>query len=392
VTPQERFEHDWCVAEIRKLKALLLAPNTTNTSKVIASKADFIVDLFDRADVDSLGVNWSVNPISFQPFVIRGKRAVPASLNVAYDPLSHFYNLGHSFYSESVAFVLTILQDRQFYATTNYTTTTSSSAIVRRDVVYHAHGLSSPDMTVEIIFDGPPVPREEAQAAPVGAPAGFDGRNIYTDLISAGVVLSKDAFAGTDMVAVIRGLSLPAVTFPLGATPALCPADFVVSDSIRSFNLATQKFYDPNVPEFGATTVGFAGTGSNAFTNMNRYLPSALLPVVDNKLRLQATGESYMITLNGKIMYAGSNTLTVDRSAVGLASMGVNMLAMINAVGMAPIGIRSFKAWRSDHPEPPNESGYGTWKGGLRTYQDGYHIPVLDAQGKRVGYTYNPDL
>ena len=106
------------------------------------------------------------------------------------------------------------------------------------------------------------------------------------------------------------------------------------------------------------------------------------------------TGDIVSMSLNGVLIFSGKQTTVAlkSRSRAGIMAPASNIVAAYLAVPAAPMsGVSSFKVWRNDIPEPPNQTGHGAYKDGTWHYSDKYHTPIEDAEGNITGYTYNPE-
>lgn len=154
------------------------------------------------------------------------------------------------------------------------------------------------------------------------------------------------------------------------------------------------------VIESGAYTPDFLG-GTTKYTttaslSINRRAPDAtrvsfltgeIIPLVlvgENELLVTAVGDVYTFRLNG-VPFALETGNYITRTRTGIGQGRTSMLANLVASGVPIAGITSFKAWRTDMPEPPNQTGRGTFEGGNFVYNDRYH--TADSNGNVV---YNP--
>lgn len=106
-----------------------------------------------------------------------------------------------------------------------------------------------------------------------------------------------------------------------------------------------------------------------------------------NTFTASAIGNTYTFSINGVAFYTITSALMTNRSRAGFCNQACNALAAIVNNNLAFTGLTYFKAWRSDQPEPPSQSGHGTYVGGKYTYSDKYH--AYNKAG--TSFIYNPN-
>lgn len=121
-----------------------------------------------------------------------------------------------------------------------------------------------------------------------------------------------------------------------------------------------------------STPLGNNGSLVASATGSEDVFPSSTIPVVNgsNTLLIQAVGNTYMVYMNGALIYTETTPKMIDRSRVGISANPWNMLGAIIQNNLPYTGVTSFKAWPVGQAEPLDQSGHGTYASG---YIDRYH-------------------
>jgi hypothetical protein len=343
--------------EFRRLRALVLSMRTKDQgTDAKPPPMDFMVDMFDRKDADNLGPYWG-DPVATgrSRFAIRTKRAVP------FNPGTLARRLTKAFqnYTTSETPARSIIFDT--FTTTQDGVGDPINAFGPR--LYYT-AITSQDIKTKITFDGPRHVTEQGEGA--------NETLIIAPAAPAGIVFSNE----TNQLAggAIRAFDSPGTSIPPTA---------------GAMRLMSAEFGDFATVRYGLWSE--AVDSGTQFSSMR----SSPVASANNVLELSVIKGLFTLTLNGQALYAASPPILANPSQVGLGSYLYNSLADAVARGLPFWGITSFKAWRSDMPEPPNESGHGIYRTDASVknqFADAYHKPITNTvTGELTGYTYNPE-
>ena len=149
-------------------------------------------------------------------------------------------------------------------------------------------------------------------------------------------------------------------------------SNLYVSSSNINFNVSVNTRF--NVPS------GYPFETSNGILSDTSEL---IFSIFDNELTVE---------LDGNVIHTATSTEIVERGGIGLYLEGINMPAIFSNYGYLS-GIKYIKAWHFDMPEPPDETGFGIYDAESEVqyqYIDKYHERKRE-NGRLVGYTYNPN-
>lgn len=320
--------------EIQQLKtrlAYLLSRPSGGDTEIAEPTVDFAADFFDRSNADTLGSYWGNG--SGARYVIRSNRAVQrGSL-----PTGFATQLDFSHVTAGPPFQPSV-------ASTLFATTAAELA--------YGVTLSSSNLTCKITFDGPPA----------GISSGTVVPQYTAPLATSGVSLGGAA-------ARILSFNYPAESvtpaeITLGATFSTIPTELNILLGVGSV------LHNVGAPP-GALLLPSPVAGSNTLS-----------------MSFDSTGSGQLsINLNGTVFYTGASLLLSTPTQAGISSPFSDVLGDAVRLGVSPTGITSFKVWRSDIPEPPSQSGHGTFAKGVFQYIDKYHTPTPGG-----GFTYSPNV
>lgn len=360
---------------IGKLDALGVAPTPT---------VDFAVDMFDRQDQDTLGDYWSNTS-----YAIRNNTVVLAT--------------GNAPVITTVGYIST-----SYAGQSGITSYGMNPFTAPGSVVYEAD-ISNNDFMCKIsaivpIYDNIAPPRtfiddsltanyshylsvitDAYKYRQVGAGAGVCVANSQN---AAFGVAAQTAHAPSQNVAISHlafGESAAASTPPTVVSRVAIGSDKLVSA----------------MSEDAAVTVSDQSGGSNATAVIYPAKFNVML-VGTNTIIASCSGSTVSISINGAGVYSGTpNTTSArSRSRAGIMTGPESVTAALDVATQSRSGgVTAFKVWRNDIPEPPNESGHGTYVNGRWQYVDKYHTPNTDAEGNVVrnedgtvaSYTYDPE-
>ena len=391
-------------SDLRCLIAMVSALNTklntlagANTG-LLDSKMDFICDMFDRPDSDTLGGYWYGGGAGF---AIRGNAAYPnPATGVQGGSTALLAVASNGFVTPGT--VLTVNSNMNFGVST-----------AGCDVP-HTIGLSNTDISIEIRFTvrtglagdvlNPAVIVDAAYLSDinytyVGTVYGSTtftmqtgtaymttaGGAFYSGVTNAiGVrVLGGDAPAMN-----IPGMSWGYTVFYYGAVASVASQSSSAYTSpetlIRYTDLATHSaVYTPNTAtapiSYTGSSVGNGTAVLPTVSGVSAVDTAGALRVGDNVLTISAVGNQYIATLNGVTIENSTNSslATKERKWAGLMTLLYNTAYQYALGGNIPAGIKSFKAWNpAVMSTPPSQTGYGTYAGGVPVYQDRYHTTV----------------
>ena len=326
-----------------------------------APTVDFAVDMFDRQDQDTLGPYWSG-----ANHVIRANRAV-TSVGAAT--------------AATVAYVSTTYGNA--YCAVNVYGIASTLV----ESVYQAN-LSSSDFTCQAPFFSPSTEWEIAAATL--DPTTFvtvDGvvtSGAATGLASGGGVCianSSNAVEGFGVVSYRAPALLASRYGVLCSLPAISAAKVLHGSSVLAAVVLSEASKIVNSPPSSS-----CAQYSAAFNIINVGASNNVSVVCNDNL--------VTMMLGWNVIFSGAPAAVSRKSRVraGLTTPNANVAAAKVLFPAADAGgITSFKVWRNDIPEPPNQTGHGAYKDGTWHYSDKYHTPIEDAEGNITGYTYNPE-
>lgn len=356
-----------------RIDALAAAPAPT---------VDFAVDMFDRQDQDTLGPYWS-NSTSYSirsGVVVLGVGATSVSDIVA-----------GSTYMQCADFYLSVHATEEGYGI--------SSSIV--EAIYQADIADNNFQcrVQSIAMDTQPGDSYSKTISGIcGVPYTCAGQTVtvtvnssfssYATVVSnAGVCVANSSNAAEGLTASIfraQQLNVSASSNLCGSESASYGDNGMLA-KVRYGNNVTSRAILPESPADGVISAayGIGASGINIFS-------------------AACTGATVSMSLNGVLVFSGKQTTVAQkgRSRAGIMAPASNIVAAYLAVPAAPMsGVSSFKVWRNDIPEPPNESGHGTFVNGRWQYVDKYHTPVTDEDGNIVrnedgtvaSYTYDPE-
>lgn len=358
------------VSSLVQLKALVagLYGRIDSLAAAAAPAVDFAVDMFDRQDQDTLGPYWSNTEYAIRGgLVIRSAGLTPV--------------IGYSGYLNTINVVYE-------YLVYNIVGRTTAGAVV------YAADLSSTDFVCKITAVVPEYTNVPASLTDAGlylshyAPT-LQERTASTQVATgAGVCVanSQNAVFGvaTDTA------SCPAQTMTDGGNTAATP-DTMVSTTTLGSTAPVSTIEDPLIYVASGSSVASVAAGKHN-----------IMQVGINTLMAYCVGDTVSLSVNGNTLYSATPTTVSrkSRSRGGIMTGPFNAAAaFVVAPNAAVGGTAGFKIWRNDIPEPPNESGHGTYVSGRWQYTDKYHTPVTDSEGNVIrnedgtvaGYTYDPE-
>lgn len=388
---------------------------------------DFCCDFFDRPDSDSLGSYWADATGSWSLY---GGVAVPRT-GVAYQAMPVITNFTQLFTLAGSASIVTGAAGFVFSSATGSNVNAIATTAVRPAINFagthqtaiqnmYSANITSPDMTVKVTF----VARKSAVATSSYSASGNRTLtwNAYSPAVfgaavgnaaaqNVGVagafcsaptqVTSGGTWAGSDGSASFSG------SVPAASTGAIEFMQAEFGNFGSAFSILTPSVAAPNVE---GTTIVTPGTGSVIYDVASGYsvqatglsggatigdIPAqtfrgysgASSPVVDgvNTLTMQVLGTRYVVDINGTVLVNQLSPLVLNRTKVGLAAYAYDLFTASAGYGYTGVGIKSFKAWIGTMPEPPDQSGYGSFAAGALSYRDKYHITASNGT-----VTYNP--
>lgn len=355
--------------------------NVRQSSSAPDLSVDFIVDVFDRADQDGLGRNWAYNsPNIPNLFSVRNKKAVGSS--GGYSPIREY-----SLFAQYTKYGGPIIIGRVYYGLF------SSVLKTGRSVHMYSNPMSSKDITVKIVFDGPPEGVFVLLPDPHAPGTDYETRDVIMPVASYGIAASAFfGIAGSSFTlpvgANVRAARAPAIPLPFSPTPAHTSSEVVYGSTFSTVSqVSVGKIIDPTVPPVSSSD----GAGGDDINYFGRMPASTSVLPTGNALQMKFTGESVSVTLNGGAIFTGPSTL-IDRGLVGLSAWPEDIVTACASLNIPVFGITSFKAWKNDMSEPPDQSGHGKVNAnGTLAYTDFYHREVRNSDGVITGYTYLPN-
>lgn len=365
------------VSSLVQLKALVagLYGRIDALAPVPAPTVDFAVDMFDREDQDTLGPYWSNTEYALRSgMAVRSAGSTPlltilinnSSIGSGQVPI---YNAGQS--SE-----------------------TSAAAVV------YVADLSSQDFSVVVSASvpdyGPGDPKSGTFSAAAGSISHY--RPAARVATGAGVCIANSLNA-------VHGL---------GASIANIPAMY----SEGTTDLFPGSVSSVSTPDVARATITTGSTGPTSTVGvepeisviqtgptMSITIPSgsfSAASVGSNVMRAECSNDNVTLSVNGVTFFSGTPATVSRKSRVRagiMTSPHSTTLALAATTDTRVGGVTSFKAWRNDIPEPPNETGHGTYTNGRWQYTDKYHTPVTDATGTVIrnedgtvaSYVYDPE-
>ena len=346
---------------IGKLDALGVAPTPT---------VDFAVDMFDRQDQDTLGSYWSGND-----FAVRSSQAVGKNGSAAASAVAYATAASAAAYANILAYGI-------------------ANALM--ESVYQAN-LTSPDFTCQAPFFAAPTGWNVVAVTP--DPDNYvtvdnvvvNGFNVPKDIASAGGVC-------------IANENNEAEGFGAASyrAPALFTYQYTATSSLTEISAAKVR-YGSSVLSNAVLEDDLRGTpAAPAYCVQYAATYSAININVINSTGISCAGDLVTMGLGPLTVFSGTPAVVSKKSRkrAGIMVHAANLVAAKVAVPTANLGgITSFKVWCNDIPEPPNESGHGTYVNGRWQYADKYHTPNTDAEGNIIrnedgtvaSYTYDPE-
>lgn len=358
-----------------------------------APKVDFIVDMFDREDQDSLGSYWSNREYGLRGNVVvyeggDGKYATVATAVATWNGTS---NIG----KVDVHGVANTLAQNIYLADLTSQNFTCEVGLVFSPSIYprtsSAGGTSSTRFLTVSVDGQSHTGAPGAGPAPSYAPGlaahggacvandqnkadgfGFSRFNVpslyaYATDVQAGVTYVASAdIPAWDGVKLMRGNDITVAAAPLS----------------ESSNVISMM-------EYGSSYWLQAAAGSSEPHSKGVVSGNA------HTARIVCQGDIVTMTLDGVTVFSGRSPYVspLSRTRAGFMTPAANMIASLLELG-APtaFGITSFKAWRNDVPKPPDQSGHGTYEVGKFLYADKYHTAIKDDGGNIIGYNYDPSF
>lgn len=325
-----------------------------------APEVDFMVDLFDRDDSDNLGSYWA-NPGAY---VLRDNRAVPSATS----GITVSVPSSSSLWPYTRVVVGTRIVGSDFFS--QYASHRIDQIAGVGTMVSSYQGIfASPDITCELTF--------ELEDSLLTSDS-IVGNVRHIGPIAATGIAFSDAADSKSVALAVTGFN----------------STMYVGDELSGGNPANIQFGTPSAPAYQKP---YRNNLNQVLSpSLKQFDPSALIVGV-NTLRMTAAGNTYTATLNGEQLFSLESRVVGKRARTGLASTAFDIVSAIEALGISFYGFTSFKAWRSDMPQPLDQTGHGTYFGrsageaNMLRYVDRYHTPILDAQKLITGYTYDPN-
>jgi hypothetical protein len=370
-------------------------------------EVDFAVDMFDRPDQNTLGDYWQSNG-----FGVRDNLAVRVEGETTDSTLLTVHG------SATIHFV---------FSSATLTKSISASIVAHNfggnAMVSSAYlaNMSSPDFMCKVLayvppkIDGPQIATQTGSLSDP-TPPGYSGTCSVSGYVEGGVA---------DEIAVNAGLC---VADSQNNSGGVCTSiGYIPSASVHSTATTQESINPPATEESDAALTGAAvcltryGSSAASIQKLSTEIrsdssssphTSASCSAIDatygvaalgaNTVIAENAGDNTTFTINGITVFSGTLQAVPknSRTRAGIAALAHNTAAASMVYPELPIGgVTAFKAWRNDIPEPPNETGHGTYVNGHWQYADKYHTPVTDADGNVVrnedgtvaGYTYNPE-
>lgn len=423
---------NWIIAQLQKEAGATSVPTV-----------DYVVDMFDRLDADSLGEYWE----SDTGFALRDGVCVSYGDNVIGGGTVFFDSISYSF----------ALDDGVLDGVAKIDDITPAIAIRRIDLLAgtpwpvpsqyiknrYDREISSGNFICLLRFKAksPDSISDRWNVCSLPVALGYSNRNqkyigfgmssleiptlnIPDVTLSAswtGVAGSytNGRYASPTSAAMQSSMTVPGLSIPGKKLADMRFGDFsTVSTILRTISTDANSDQFPSDTYTGNTDSYFwqlfksdgdlddSGTGTFAVKAFRgglsatqlAYYQAADYPLLlsgDNSVKIEADGNTYTVYLNDTLIYSGENTIIAanDRNRPFMGMSANNIVAIINSYGIDAFGITCFKAWRSDIPEPPDQSGHGKYEADSAApyrYNDKYHTPIRNAQRAIVGYEYNP--
>ena len=387
------------VSALTQLKALVagLYGRIDALAVAAAPTVDFAVDMFDRQDQDTLGPYWSNTN-----YAIRSNAALLAVGDVPVSTILGFLN-GEPTTPTSTFNNYSL---RAFAAAIAQTVTPAS-------VVYQVD-ISSPDFDCVVRANVPTY----SNAPPSLLVTGGGGSSVlYSHYVANGTVdanhypyqqvgvgagvcianTQNGAFGVATMTAQMPDQTETEVgAFGCGSLTASTPHTVMSRVLIGSDKLASAVPVDPAINDAAAITscVDVVAQVNSAKFN--------IASIGANSLTATCRGDNVSISMNGNMIFNGvpPSVSRKSRARAGIMTGPESITsALAVATSSASGGVTSFKVWRNDIPEPPNESGHGAYTNGRWQYTDKYHTPVTDEDGNVIrnedgtvaNYVYDPE-
>lgn len=368
------------VSALTQLKALVagLYGRIDSLTPAAAPAVDFAVDMFDRQDQDSLGPYWSNTN-----YAVRGNTAL---LSVGTTPI--------------LATICSLLPGNpQVVAAYSM-----SYAATPATAVYLAD-ITSSDFSCTVLASVPgydnvaPSGEDAGRAYSHYVAVGDDPANYYQVGAGAGVCIANTqnvTFGAALQTAQAPAQSVSDDGGSCGVATASTPMTMVSRITIGSntkVNLAPQDADISNTDVITGCAEATATVSAGKFNIMNIGL---------NTITQHCSADNVMISVNSTPVFSGTpaSVARKSRARAGIMTGPESATSALDAAPLAAVGgITSFKVWRNDIPEPPNESGHGTYVNGRWQYTDKYHTPVTDEDGNVIrnedgtvaSYIYDPE-
>lgn len=376
------------VSSLVQLKALVagLYGRIDALAPVPAPTVDFAVDMFDREDQDTLGGYWSSPDWAIRDGrAVRGGDIGPTTM-IAADGLRV---LGGS-------------------SVTRQANVVGGGVLSLRACVYAAD-ITNPDFTAEIVFYASNSVYDGAGTInpnPSGPYIFLDGIDYYFGSTSAPRTVANGAgVAVANSNNTAEGIAIstwraPGVIVHSGRAQAVL--DSVPAAVLRRGTSIAVNTISPVGEETRQAEATDPGLATHRATHPSASYSVPIVLGGNNVARVVCAGDTAQFSVNGMVVFTGILT-TVSRKSrtrAALIDFAGSILAAVVANPWGEFGgINSFKVWRNDTPEPPNETGHGTYTNGRWQYTDKYHTPVTDATGTVIrnedgtvaSYVYDPE-
>ncbi len=401
-------------ARVGTLPARLTTPSGQESTQAVTPTVDFIVDMFDRADSDGIGDYWT----NTNKFAIRNGKAYENGSD-SYQSFSYAHAYGKSSCSRSGATVASMVYNESSTPDVNRTARSRGGGTwYGLTICLYKAILSGADFNIKIQFN---------------TVRDFSGWCAYGKIAAVGRVPDKLRSKGNRVqieMAKVPSLSVgsqsaqcscsipsnpPTLTGGSGSTSAsidghTTPAYDFMAAIIRSNDgsvlnwpifpeaIENDKQFEVNWDEFQWINNGhihFCSLRASAEVGWGEPTTGLNWGVIDgeNIMEIRFRGDRIAAYLNGNQIFSDAQAYTIDNGLVGLGSNFPYLSALLSADN-TDRHITSFKAWNEDIPEPPDESGRGTYTPpvtpggeGSWKYTDKYHTTNAETGVT----TYNPN-
>lgn len=376
------------VSSLVQLKALVagLYGRIDALSEPSPPAVDFAVDMFDREDQDTLGPYWSNTEYALRSgMVVRSAGVTPL--------------LGTTGYLQVNSTQL------QFPTYNIELPIGATSAYALAGAVVYAADLNSPEFTCVVTAAVPRYDNQPPPKSPASSSSAY-----YSHYITAA---TTEFIAPVAQVAAGAGVCVANsqnAVFGVATQSALCPAQQMSQASTGAsastpetmLSIITRGSTQPVVPIAVDPAIVDTSPINSSYVAAILSGSHDVMQVGTNTIAAGCSGDTVTISANGVGLFSGTPATVSrkSRSRAGIMTGPFNAVAAYAAAPNAAVGgVSSFKVWRNDIPEPPNETGHGTYTNGRWQYTDKYHTPVTDASGTVIrnedgtvaGYTYDPE-